>query len=85
VSEELKGQLKRRYAEAALAVQGTDHDEPACCEPSCCGGSSQAQKVDFTGGSYSEEELGELPEQATQAVQEVPLASAFIRARKPQQ
>jgi arsenite methyltransferase len=66
VSEELKGQVKRRYAEAALAVQRTG-DEPSCCEPSCCGASSKAQKVDFTGSSYSAEELEDLPQHATAA------------------
>lgn len=64
MNEELKGQVKRRYAEAALAVQGTA-DEPSCCEPSCCGGASEAQKVDLTGGSYAAEDLRELPETAT--------------------
>jgi arsenite methyltransferase len=66
VSEELKGQVKRRYAEAALAVQRTG-DEPSCCEPSCCGASSKAQKVVFTGSSYSAEELEDLPQHATAA------------------
>lgn len=64
MSEELKGQVKRRYAEAALAVQA---DEAACCEPSCCGGSPEAQKVDLTSISYSAEELGNLPEHTTLA------------------
>jgi arsenite methyltransferase len=68
MSEELKGQVRRRYAEAALAVQGTgESTEPSCCEPSCCGGESTAQKVDFTGGSYSAEELDQLPETAAAA------------------
>lgn len=66
MSEELKGQVKRRYAEAALAVQRKG-DEPSCCEPSCCGASSKAQKVDFTGSSYSAEELEDLPQHATAA------------------
>jgi SAM-dependent methyltransferase len=68
MSEELKGQVRKRYAEAALAVQGAgESDEPSCCEPSCCSGKSQAQKVDFTAGSYSSEELEALPEHATAA------------------
>src|SRR5215212_9082142 len=68
MSEELKGQVKRRYAEVALAVQGAgERSEPSCCEPSCCSGESQAQKVDLTGGSYSAEELNELPEPASAA------------------
>jgi SAM-dependent methyltransferase len=67
-NEGLKGQVRRRYAEAALAVQriGED-DEASCCGPSCCGNDWQASKVDLTGGSYSAEELGELPESATAA------------------
>jgi hypothetical protein len=68
MSEELKGQVKRRYAKAALTVQGTgEHSEPSCCEPSCCSGDAQGQKVDLTRGSYSAEELGELPETASTA------------------
>ena len=68
MSEELKGQVKRRYAEVALAVQGAgERSEPSCCEPSCCSGDRQAQKVDLTGGSYSAEELGQLPETAATA------------------
>jgi arsenite methyltransferase len=64
----LKGQVRRRYAEAALAVRGIgEDDEASCCGPSCCGNDSQASKVDLTGGSYSAEELGELPESATAA------------------
>lgn len=67
-NEELKGQVRRRYAEAALAVRGTgESDEASCCGPSCCGNDSQASKVDLTGGSYSSEELGELPGTATAA------------------
>src|ERR671932_104438 len=68
MSEELKGQVKRRYAEAALAVQETrPGSEATCCETSCCTAEAQAQKVDLTAGSYSAEELGELPEHATAA------------------
>ena len=67
-NEGLKGQVRRRYAEAALAIQGIgEDDEASCCRPSCCGNDSQASKVDLTGGSYSAEELGELPESATAA------------------
>jgi|SRR5215208_7665816 len=45
--EDRKGQVRRRYAEAALVVQETGKgSESSCCEPSCCGGSSfEAQKV----------------------------------------
>jgi arsenite methyltransferase len=67
-NEDLKGQVRKRYAEAALAVRGTGKGEEAsCCGPSCCGPDSQASKVDLTGGSYSAEELGELPITATAA------------------
>src|SRR5918994_321929 len=67
-NKDLKGKVRRRYAEAALAVRGTgESDEASCCGPSCCGNDSQASKVDLTGGSYSSEELGELPGTATAA------------------
>jgi arsenite methyltransferase len=67
--EDRKGQVRRRYAEAALAVRETSKgSESSCCEPSCCGGSSsEAQKVDLTGGSYSAEEREELPQEALSA------------------
>ena len=68
MSEDLKGQVRKRYAEAALTVQVTgESTEASCCESSCCSGSSEAQKVDLTGGSYTAEQLGALPESATQA------------------
>jgi len=68
MSDELRGQVRRRYAAAALAVQGTgERTEPSCCDSSCCGGGSQAQTVNITSGSYSAEELGELPETASSA------------------
>jgi hypothetical protein len=67
-NEDLKGQVRKRYAEAALAVRGAgEGEEASCCEPSCCGNDPQASKVDLTGGSYSAEELGELPGSATAA------------------
>src|ERR671917_238509 len=67
--EDRKGQVRRRYAEAALAVTETGKgSETSCCEPSCCGRSSlEAQKVDLTGGSYSAEEREELPQEALSA------------------
>ena len=69
MSEDLKGQVRKRYAEAALAVQGTGEKSPeaSCCEPACCASGSEAQQVDLTAGSYSAEELGALPQNATQA------------------
>ncbi len=67
-NKDLKGQVRKRYAEAALGVRGTGEGVAAsCCGPSCCGPDSQASKVDLTGGSYSAEELGELPGKATAA------------------
>src|SRR5215210_3675673 len=69
--EELKGQVRRWYAEAALAVwsTGEGEDEASCCGPSRCGAASEASKVevDLTGRSYSAEELGELPKTAAAA------------------
>ena len=65
MGEDLKEQVRRRYAEAALAVRGMG--ETSCCGSSCCGSDSGALGVDLTGESYSTEELGELPETATSA------------------
>jgi SAM-dependent methyltransferase len=67
-NEDLKGHVRKRYAEAALAVRDTGEGaEASCCGPTCCGPDSQASKVDLTGGSYSADELGELPGTATAA------------------
>ncbi len=66
-NEDLKGQVRRRYAEAAIAVRTGEGDEASCCGPSCCGPDSRASKVDLSGGSYSAEELDELPGTATAA------------------
>src|SRR5919202_3992974 len=65
MGEDLKEQVRRRYAEAALAVRGMG--ETSCCGSFCCGSDSGALGVDLTGESYSTEELGELPETATSA------------------
>jgi hypothetical protein len=48
MSEELKGQVRRRYAEAALAVRGVGggDDKTSYCGLSCCGTESQASKGD---------------------------------------
>src|SRR5215204_4239625 len=48
MSEELKGQVRRRYAEAALAVRsmGGVDDKASCCGPSCCGTELQTSKGD---------------------------------------
>jgi SAM-dependent methyltransferase len=63
VSEELRERVRERYAAAARGVSG----EEGCCNSSCCGTGSEAQKVDLTGGSYSEEEKGAIPEEAVGA------------------
>ena len=71
MGEDLREQVKRRYAEAALAVRGVGAGgEPSCCEPSCCGSPtsrSQASRVDLCGESYSAQELSTLPETASAA------------------
>ncbi len=69
MQQDRKGQVRRRYAEAALTVTETGKgSETSCCEPSCCSSSSpEAQKVDLTGGSYSAEEREELPQEALSA------------------
>jgi arsenite methyltransferase len=78
MGEDFRDQVKSRYARAALAVLGTGEDiEASCCEPSsCCGESSEsswgahepeAGSADWTGGSYSAEELEGMPEEATAA------------------
>ncbi len=68
MSEDLKERVRRRYAEAAIAVRGTgEGGEASCCGSSCCGSDPQAFEVDLAGGSYSAGELGELPETAAAA------------------
>ena len=70
MAEDLKGQVRRRYAEAALSVGDTGEEGggASCCRPACCGPDvSLTTKVDLTGGSYSSEELDELPKTATAA------------------
>jgi len=66
MSDELKERVRQRYAEAALGVKG-EGGGGGCGGTSCCGSGSEAQKVDLTGGSYSEEEKGALPEAAVDA------------------
>jgi SAM-dependent methyltransferase len=67
VSEELRERVRERYAAAARGVRGEGSGEEGCCDSSCCGPGYEAQKVDLTGGSYSEEEKGALPEEAVGA------------------
>lgn len=60
--------IGKRYAEAALAIRGTEKGAGAsCCVPSCCGADEGALAVDMTGGSYSSEEKSELPRLAAEA------------------
>ena len=61
--EELREQVRERYAGAARSVQGG-------AKASCCGSAgergldSEAIGVDWTGGAYSSDELGGLPQAA---------------------
>jgi arsenite methyltransferase len=64
VGEELRDRVRERYAEAARSVK---EDGGGCCGSSCCGSGSEVWKVDLTAGSYSAEELTELPEEAVGA------------------
>jgi arsenite methyltransferase len=56
--EELREEVRRRYAEAALATA------KGCCGSSCCDGGSCS---DFGSALYSSEERGELPDAAALA------------------
>jgi arsenite methyltransferase len=68
MSDEIKEQVRERYAEAARSVTEGGGEGSGCCDPSCCGGSgSEAQRVVLTDKSYSSEELGELPQEAVSA------------------
>src|SRR5215210_2560039 len=64
--ETVRDEVRRRYAAAALSVRGGGGS-------SCCGSEagraldSEALGVDWTGGSYSEDEKRELPRAAVQA------------------
>ncbi len=57
----MRDRVRERYAEAARSVKEKDDGG------GCCGGRSEAQKVDLTAGSYSAEELRVLPEAAVGA------------------
>lgn len=62
--EDIREQVRRRYAEAARSVG----DEGFCCSDSCCGGSEVgALDVDLTEGAYSEEDKRGLPQAAVEA------------------
>ena len=59
--------VRRRYAEVALSVGRDGGEGASCCGTSCCGPGSEAGRVDFTGGSYSAEDLEGLPGTASAA------------------
>ncbi len=67
MAEDMREKVRSKYAELAVASQGDDG--ASCCGSSCgCGEDSGAQTAirvsDLSGGSYSEEERGELPSAA---------------------
>jgi len=68
MGEELREQVRKRYAGVAVDVRGKGGDEGSCCGgASCCGSGSAARGADMTAGSYSEAEKGALPRLAAEA------------------
>lgn len=74
MAEDVREQVRKKYAELAFSRAGASRgaDEESCCGSSCgCGdtsGTETAVRVsDLSGGSYSAEEIGELPEEAVGA------------------
>ena len=74
MAEDVREQVRKKYAELAVSRVGASRgaDEESCCGSSCgCGdtkGVETAVRVsDLSGGCYSEEEVGELPEDAVGA------------------
>ena len=68
MSEDLKEQVRKKYAELAAATQ--ESEGASCCGPTCgCGPGEAATSVivDLARGSYSETERGELPRAAVGA------------------
>ena len=68
MAEGIREKVRSKYAELAVASQGSG--DTSCCGSSCgCGDTSEtAVRVsDLSGGSYSEEERGGLPEAAVGA------------------
>ncbi len=78
MAEDVREQVRKKYAELAVASRGGS--EASCCGSSCgcgdasgdtLGGSSGTETAvrisDLSGGSYSAEEIGELPEEAVGA------------------
>jgi SAM-dependent methyltransferase len=62
MGEKLRARVKERYAGAARAVLGGAGSSSCCGSASERGLDSEAFGVDWTGGGYSAEELGGLPE-----------------------
>jgi arsenite methyltransferase len=62
-AEELRDEVRRRYAESAVAV--SEGSSPGCGSGSCCGGETDA--VNFGEALYDAEQCGELPEAAARA------------------
>jgi arsenite methyltransferase len=60
--EQLRAEVRARYAKAALQVLGTEQtvQEEACCSPACCS-SSTDHKDAITSDLYNEAELGTIP------------------------
>lgn len=70
VAEDVREHVRKKYAELAVTSRGGS--EASCCGSSCgCGdnaGTETAVRVsDLSGGSYSAEEIGELPNEAVGA------------------
>ncbi len=68
MGEDLKEQVRKKYAELAVASQ--EGEDASCCGSSCgCGPDETATSVivDLARGSYSEAERGELPQAAVGA------------------
>ena len=65
-ADELRDEVRRRYAESAKAVTSGDAN-PGCGSGSCCGGAGSAASADFGGALYAIDERGELPDTAVLA------------------
>jgi 2-polyprenyl-3-methyl-5-hydroxy-6-metoxy-1,4-benzoquinol methylase len=69
MSDVVKEQVRKKYAELAVATQ--EGGDASCCGSSCGCGSGEAAAtaaiVDLAHGSYSEAEKGELPQAAVGA------------------
>jgi arsenite methyltransferase len=65
MGKELKDEVRRRYAEAALSVR--EGGGSGCCGTGGQALDSEAPGVDWTGGSYSATEKRELPQAAVDA------------------